>query len=57
MNYPPDRHSDNRWNLCIDALIAAWNTAGPDETLATLRDLEFDAAQDKTAATGTEGAA
>ena len=57
MNYPPDRHSDNRWNLCLDALIAAWNTAGPDETLATLRDLEFDAAQDKTAATGTEGAA
>ena len=49
MKYPPDRHNDNRWNQCLDALIAAWNLAGPDATLAALRDLEL---ADKSAATG-----
>jgi hypothetical protein len=36
VNYPPDRHNDNRWNLCLDRLIEAWNKHGPDITLATL---------------------
>ncbi len=34
MNYPPDRHGDNRWNQCLDALTEAWDRAGPDRTLA-----------------------
>ena len=55
MNYPPDRHGDNRWNQCLDALIAAWNKHGPDITLATLTWLNGDEPGD--AATGTEGAA
>ena len=41
MTWPPDRHGDNRWNQCLDALIAAWNHTGPDVTLAALRDLEL----------------
>ncbi len=41
MNWPPDRFGDNRWNQCLDALIAAWNRAGPDATLGALRDLEL----------------
>ena len=53
MNYPPDRHGDNRWNACLDALIAAWNSAGPDVTLGALRDLELG----EDAATGEEPAA
>ena len=41
MSWPPDRHGDNRWNQCLDALIAAWTIAGPDATLGALRDLEL----------------
>ena len=55
MNWPPDRHNDNRWNQCLDALIAAWNRVGPDATLGALRDLELEDGKD--AATGTEGEA
>jgi hypothetical protein len=51
---PESRHGDNRWNQCLDALIAAWNRAGPDATLAALRELELGDGTDKTAATGTE---
>ncbi len=52
MNGPPDRHGDNRWNQCLDALIAAWNHAGPDATLSALTDLELSAGTED-AATGT----
>ncbi len=55
MNWPPDRFGDPRWNQCLDALIAAWNHAGPDATLGALRDLEL--GDETSAATGTEGAA
>ena len=48
MNWPPDRHGDNRWNQCLDALIAAWTIAGPDATLAALRDLELSDGKDAT---------
>ena len=54
MNYPPDRHGDPRWNQCLDALIAAWTIAGPDATLAALRDLELAGTGDT--ATGGEAA-
>ena len=46
MNYPPDRFGDNRWNRCLDALIAAWNHAGPDATLEALTALELGAEKD-----------
>ena len=46
MNWPPDRHGDPRWNACLDALIAAWNRAGPDVTLGALRDLELSDGKD-----------
>ena len=38
---PADRHGDNRWNRALDALIAAWNRAGPDATLEALTALEL----------------
>ena len=56
MNFPPDRHGDNRWNQCLDELITAWNEHGPDITLATLIWLNGDEPGEG-AATGTEGAA
>jgi hypothetical protein len=36
-----DRLGDNRWNQCMDALVAAWNHAGPDATLEALTALEL----------------
>lgn len=36
---PMNRRLDPRWNSCLDALTAAWNTAGPDVTLGMLRAL------------------
>lgn len=33
---PGDRHMDNRWNRCLDALVKAWGELGPDVTLAAL---------------------
>lgn len=36
MNLPASRHLDPRWNACLDRLCEAWNTAGPDVTLAAL---------------------
>jgi hypothetical protein len=41
MNWPADRAGDNRWNQCLDALIAAWNRVGPDATLDALTALEL----------------
>ena len=55
MMWPPDRHGDNRWNQCLDALVAAWNHAGPDDTLATLRWLNGDEPDETTAATRDAG--
>ena len=60
MNWPADRHGDNRWNRCLDALIAAWNRAGPDATLGALTALELspgrdEGSGDEAAATGTGG--
>lgn len=53
MKFPPDRLGDNRWNLCLDALIAAWNHAGPDATLEVLTALELSpAAEDPDAERG-----
>ena len=40
-NWPPDRHGDNRGYQCLDALVAAWNRAGPDATLEALTALEL----------------
>ena len=42
----PDRHNDNRWNQCLDALIAAWNRAGPDAALEALTALELTPAEE-----------
>ncbi len=53
MTATTDRTGDNRWNQCLDALIAAWNRAGPDATLGALRDLELSDGKD--AARGTGG--
>ena len=47
MNWPPDRFNDNRWNRCLDALISAWNHAGPDATLEALTALELSPAADE----------
>ena len=55
MIFPPDRHGDNRWNRCLDELIAAWNMHGPDITLATLEWLNGD--EPGEGAATTEGAA
>ena len=41
MSTTTDRTGDNRWNQCQDALVAAWNRAGPDATLAALTALEL----------------
>ena len=41
MTATTDRHGDNRWNQCQDALVAAWNRVGPDATLAVLTALEL----------------
>ena len=56
MKYPPDRHNDNRWNRCLDALIAAWNRVGPDATLEALTTLELRAEDTGDTATGGEAA-
>ena len=53
MNWPPDRHGDNRWNQCLDALIAAWTIAGPDVTLGALTALELSQEPGKDAARET----
>jgi len=42
VNLPADRHIDNRWNRCLDALIAAWNQLGPDALLAEMSALTGD---------------
>ena len=54
MNWPPDRFNDNRWNRCLDALISAWNHAGPDATLEALTALELGPADGRDAAAKTE---
>ena len=41
MNFPPDRHGDNRWNRALDLLIAVWNRHGPDATVDALTALEL----------------
>ena len=58
MNFPPDRHNDNRWNRALDLLIAVWNRHGPDATVDALTALEFSPpAGTEDAATRNEGAA
>lgn len=53
MRFPPDRFGDNRWNRCLDALIAAWSRAGPDAVLEALTALELSpAAEDPDAEEG-----
>ena len=58
MNFPPDRHGDNRWNRALDLLIAVWNRHGPDATVDALTALELSPpAGTEDAATEEEGAA